>query len=330
MAEDWGSLSPWLETASETFVARHDERDAPDVERVLAQLEHTRSRLDRRFPERLGELAVVVHGSTAQLDAAEPWVPLQRRLTAPAGRRYLVGWAAERELHVLAPRLLAQRASNVEGSLELLMLAPAALLARRYVAANHPGMPPPFGPRSFARWLRWAWLLEGAAQYFSRPAAATRRCSAAPYSTCSRASRGSGRASRSPAGRTTTARGARSRARSRAVHCATRRRRGARTSRGSASRARGHGGDRIGLRAALPLDERRRADEPHDRGLPVARGRDGDARGGARAARPRALRVGVQRVHAGECRRLRSGGPGRRPRRTRAPVPRRRRRVRGG
>ena len=157
----------WIETASETFVARHDERDAPDVERVLAQLEHTRGRLDARFPERLGELAVVVHGSSAQLDAAEPWLPLQRRLTAPAGRRYLVGWAGERELHVLAPRLLAQRASNVEGSLELLMLAPSALLARRYVAANHRGMPPPFGPRSFARWLRWAWLLEGAAQYFS-------------------------------------------------------------------------------------------------------------------------------------------------------------------
>ena len=158
---------PWLETSSETFVARHDERDAPDVERVLAQLEYARSRLDVRFPKRLGELSVVVHGSSAQLDAAEPWLPLQRRLTAPAGRRYLVGWVAERELHVLSPRLLAQRASNVEGSLELLMLAPAALLARRYVAANHPGMPPPFGPRSFARWLRWAWLLEGAAQYFS-------------------------------------------------------------------------------------------------------------------------------------------------------------------
>jgi hypothetical protein len=157
----------WLETPSESFVARHDERDAPDVERVLAQLEYTRTRLDARFPERLGPLAVVVHGSAAQLDAAEPWLPLQRRLTAPAGRRYLVGWAAERELHVLAPRLLAQRASNVEGSLELLMLAPSALLARRYVAANHRGMPPPFGPRSFARWLRWAWLLEGAAQHFS-------------------------------------------------------------------------------------------------------------------------------------------------------------------
>jgi hypothetical protein len=157
----------WLETASETFIARHDERDAPDVERVLAQLEYTRGRLDARFPHTLGELIVVIHGSAAQLDAAQPWLPVQRRMTAAAGRRYLVGWPGETELHVLAPRLLAQRASNVEGSLELLMLAPAALLARRYVAANHRGMPPPFGPRSFARWIRWAWLLEGAAAYFS-------------------------------------------------------------------------------------------------------------------------------------------------------------------
>ena len=170
----------WLETPSATFVARHDERDAPDAERVLAQLEHTRARLDERFPVRLGELDVVLHGSAAQLDAAEPWLPLQRRFTAPAGRRYLVGWAAVDALHVLAPRLLAHRASNVEGSLELLMLAPSALLARCYVAANHSGLPPPYGPASFARWLRWAWLVEGAAQYFSgqvrhvRPAVARR------------------------------------------------------------------------------------------------------------------------------------------------------------
>jgi len=157
----------WAETASETFVARHDERDASDAERVLAQLEYGRERLERQLEVDLGELSVVLHGSPAQLDAAQPWIVLQRRLTAPAARRYVVGWAGERELHVLSPRLLAQRASNVEGSLELLMLAPAALLARRYVAANHPGMPPPFGPRSFLRWLRWAWLLEGAAQYFS-------------------------------------------------------------------------------------------------------------------------------------------------------------------
>jgi hypothetical protein len=157
----------WVETPSETFVARHDERDAADAERVLAQLEHARGRLDSLFSLGVGELGVVLHGSAVQLDAAQPWLPLQRALTAPAGRRYLVGWTALRELHVLAPRLLARRASNVEGSLEMLMLAPSALLARRYVGDGHPGMPPPFGPRRFARYLRWAWLIEGAAQYYS-------------------------------------------------------------------------------------------------------------------------------------------------------------------
>jgi len=157
----------WLETPSETFVARHDERDAEDAERVLAQLEHARPRLQRRLQVETGELAVVLHPSIAQLDLAQPWLPLQRARTAPAARRYVVGTTSAQELHVLAPRVLAQRASNVEGSLELLMLAPAALLARRYVAANHKGMPPPLGPRRLARWLRWAWLLEGAAQFFS-------------------------------------------------------------------------------------------------------------------------------------------------------------------
>ena len=93
---------------------------------MLAQLEYARGRLERLLEIELGELAVVLHGSPAQLDAAQPWLPVQRRLTAPAARRYEDGWAGERELHVLSPRLLAQRASNVEGSLEMLMLAPSA------------------------------------------------------------------------------------------------------------------------------------------------------------------------------------------------------------
>jgi hypothetical protein len=170
----------WVETSSDTFTARHDARDESDAERVLAQLEHARGRLDARFPQSVGELAVVLHGTAAQLAAAQPWLSVQRALTEPAGRRYLVGWSTDHELHVLAPRLLAHRASNVEGSLEMLMLAPSALLARRYLGANHPGMPPPFGPRRFARYLRWAWLVEGAAQWFSgqarhvRPAVARR------------------------------------------------------------------------------------------------------------------------------------------------------------
>jgi hypothetical protein len=170
----------WLETSSETFVARHDEQDAPDVERVLAQLEYGRSRLERLLEIELGELAVVMHGTQAQLDAAQPWLPLQRRLTAPAARRYVVGWAGERELHVLSPRLLAQRASNVEGSLEMLMLAPSALLARHALARRHPGFPPPLGPLRLRRWMRAAWFVEGAAQWLSgqtrhvRPAIARR------------------------------------------------------------------------------------------------------------------------------------------------------------
>lgn len=177
----------WSETASETFVARHDERDAADAERVLAQLEHARAHLESRLEVELGELDVVLHGSPAQLDAAQPWITLQRRLTAPAARRYVVGWAAERELHVLSPRVLAQRASNVEGSLELLMLAPAGLLARRAVAVRQPGFPPPVGPRRLSRWMRHAWYVEGAAQWLSgqtahvRPAVARRlREGAAP------------------------------------------------------------------------------------------------------------------------------------------------------
>jgi hypothetical protein len=92
---------------------------------------------------------------------------VQRRLTAPAARRYVVGWAGARELHVLSPRLLAERASNVEGSLEMLMLAPSGLLARRAIAARHPGFPPPLGPLRLARWMRSAWFVEGAAQWLS-------------------------------------------------------------------------------------------------------------------------------------------------------------------
>ena len=170
----------WVETASATFTARHDARDTADARHVLGQLERARRRLEGQLGADAGELAVVLHGTAAQLDAAAPWLPLVRRATAPASRRYVVGWAGEHELHVLAPRLLAQRASNSEGSLELLMLTPVALLARRTLAAVHPRMPPPMGPLRAYTWWRSAWLVEGAAQWLAgqtghvRPAVARR------------------------------------------------------------------------------------------------------------------------------------------------------------
>jgi hypothetical protein len=147
----------WIETESETFVARHDERDSEDAQRVLAQLEHARRRLEPQLEAEAGELAVVLHPTSAQLDAAQPWLPLLRARTNPAARRYVVGTVTEDEIHVLAPRVLAQRASNVEGSLELLMLAPSALLAKRLLAPRK---------RRFGRGDT-PWRLEGAAQFFS-------------------------------------------------------------------------------------------------------------------------------------------------------------------
>jgi hypothetical protein len=48
------------------------------------------------------------------------------------------------------------------------------------VATGHPALPPPVSPQRLARWSRWAWLVEGAAQWLSgqtrhvRPAIARR------------------------------------------------------------------------------------------------------------------------------------------------------------
>ena len=36
------------------------------------------------------------------------------------------------------------------------------------IAANNSALPPSWTPRRFARYLQWAWLVEGGAQYFSR------------------------------------------------------------------------------------------------------------------------------------------------------------------
>ena len=170
----------WVETTSPSFSARHEDRDGDDAVSVLELLEGTRERLAGAFETLPGEVAVVLHPSVAQVAFAQPPLPIVWALTAPAGRRYLAGWASAREVHVLAPRLLAARASSVAGSREMLLLTPAALYVQLVLAANNPRLPPPFSPRRFAAYLRWAWLVAGAAQYFSgqtayaRPAIARR------------------------------------------------------------------------------------------------------------------------------------------------------------
>jgi hypothetical protein len=158
---------PWVETVEGDFHARHEAEDAAEAGRVLALLDEAQTQLGKIFPERPGETSVVIHRSNSALCLAQPWLPVARRLTAPAGRRYLAGWAGLDSIHVLAPRALADRASSVEGSREVLMLTPAALYAQLVVAANNPALPPPFTLRAFRRWLRWSWLAQGAAQFFS-------------------------------------------------------------------------------------------------------------------------------------------------------------------
>ncbi|MDX6650597.1 MAG: hypothetical protein QOJ97_2548 [Solirubrobacteraceae bacterium] len=170
----------WVESVSASFSARHESQDAEDAARVLEDLEGVRARLGEVFSRAPGDLTVVLHGSPAALVMAQPSLLVTRAQSAPAARRYLVGWFGAREIHVLAPRVLEARASGAEGSREALMLAPAALYASVVVGANNPDLPPPFTLGAFRRLSRWAWLAHGAAQHFSgqvphlRPAIARR------------------------------------------------------------------------------------------------------------------------------------------------------------
>jgi len=161
-------MSAWIESSSRNFVARHEERDEDAVGSVLGLLEDTRDRLGSVFATLPpGEVTVVLHASRLELDLAQPLLPVARRLTAPTARRYLAGWTGGSALHVLAPRLLAGRAANVEGSREMLLLTPAALYVQLVVAECNAALPPPWSARSTLRASKWAWLMAGTAQWFS-------------------------------------------------------------------------------------------------------------------------------------------------------------------
>jgi len=151
----------WTETTSEHFAARHEDADTPDAEGVLDLLEATRARLARAFAVVPAGVDVILHGSDAQLLAARPGLVFGRLVAAPAARRYVAGAWSKRELHVLAPRRLEERASAVPGSRELVLLTPAALYARLVVGSSSRAL------SSRRRATRLAWLAWGAAEWFS-------------------------------------------------------------------------------------------------------------------------------------------------------------------
>ena len=169
----------WVETESLSFTARHEDGDEHGAERTLDALEDLRLTLEDRFPDAPGDITVVVHPTEGWLTAAHPFLPAARLAAAPAGRRYLAGWATASELHVLNDVAAERRAAGDE-SLRALQGTAERLYAQLVLAANNDRLPPPWDPRRFLRYLRWAWLIEGGAQYFAgqiamfRPAAIRR------------------------------------------------------------------------------------------------------------------------------------------------------------
>jgi len=157
----------WIETESLSFTARHDSDDSAFAERTLDRMEGLRLRLEDRFPQVPDEVTVVIHTNPAWLTLAHPFLPAARWSAAPAGRRYLAGWPMATELHVLNDSHLERRAAG-DDSLEALRGTAERLYAQLVVAANNSALPPPWTPRRFVRYLRWTWLIEGGAQYFSR------------------------------------------------------------------------------------------------------------------------------------------------------------------
>jgi hypothetical protein len=155
-----------VETESLSFLARHESEDEASAQRTLDALEDLRLTLEERFHEAPGGITVVVHPTPSWLTAAHPFLPAARLAAAPASRRYLAGWAMASELHVLNDEHAERRAAG-EDSLAALLGTAERLYVQIVLAANNDALPPPWGLRRFGRYLRWAWLVEGAAQYYA-------------------------------------------------------------------------------------------------------------------------------------------------------------------
>ena len=156
----------WIETDSLSFTARHDDADLACAHRVLDSLEDLRLRLEDRFDQVPGDVTVILHDNPAWLSMAHPLLPAVRWSAAPAARRYLAGWPMAGEIHTLNDSWMERRSAG-EDSLRALRGTAERMYAQIVLAANNPALPPMWTPRRFVTYLRWAWLIEGAAQYFA-------------------------------------------------------------------------------------------------------------------------------------------------------------------
>ncbi|SEH13699.1 hypothetical protein [Thermoleophilum album] len=154
---------PWTESQSASFGARHERSDTDDAQNLLLDLEEFRAQLSQLFPRTPGEVHVVLHPSDASLVAAQPALVAWRATQTATARRYLAGWPSGRELHVLAPRALRQRAAPRAASLRALALTARRLYVQVVAAHNGVPLPPPLTPARSWRLWRLGWLWEGPA-----------------------------------------------------------------------------------------------------------------------------------------------------------------------
>jgi hypothetical protein len=133
---------------------------------VLDALEDLRLRLEDRFEQVPGGVTIVLHDNPAWLSMAHPLLPAVRWSAAPAARRYLAGWAMAGEIHTLNDDWMERRSAG-EDSLRALRGTAERMYCQIVLAANNEELPPLWTPRRFLTYLRWAWLIEGAAQYFT-------------------------------------------------------------------------------------------------------------------------------------------------------------------
>ena len=157
----------WIETDSLSFTARHDDADLACAHRVLDALEELRLRLEDRFDQVPGNVTVILHDNPAWLSA---WrTPCCPRCAGPRRRRrgaiWRVGRWPERSTPSTTPGWNGARPERTRcGPCE----APPSGCTRRSCWRPTTRRCRRCGrPRRFLTYLRWAWLMEGAAQYFA-------------------------------------------------------------------------------------------------------------------------------------------------------------------
>ena len=159
---------PWVETESLSFTARHDcERRRvrraharPDGEPAAAARRPLRGGARRRHRRRPHQPGLADRWPTPSCPRRAGRRRRPGGATSPAGRWRPSCTSSTTPTWNGAPPATT-RCEALRGTAE-------RLYAQLVIAANNTALPPSWTPRRFARYLRWAWLVEGGAQYFAR------------------------------------------------------------------------------------------------------------------------------------------------------------------